>query len=159
MPRRKKNFYKELADNIPIGCESNYTAPQLWAKALEYVEWMDKNPLRDEKIFSSGKKIPVNKIRILSVRSFCLFANISKQTFEIYSKTTDYMKITNQITEIIHMQNMEAAAAGLVSTSIVSKEKWVEDKSTTTANSYTLVIENSSTDAKNEIDILRLRLI
>lgn len=122
----KGNEYWKLAKSW--GRDKSYTPDLLWGKALEYFEWVERNPLKEEKVFSNGKRLKAGKIRAMTVRGFCIFAQIATSTFQQYEEHKDFSVITARIRDIIYSQKFEGAAAGLLESNIIARELGLADK-------------------------------
>jgi len=81
MAAPKGNTYWKLAKGFATGKQKKYTPDELWSKAIDYFEWIEKNPLKEEKVFGTGLKMKVNKMRAMTVVGFCIFAEISRELF------------------------------------------------------------------------------
>jgi hypothetical protein len=126
MPAAKGNTYYLLAKNW---CKrKSYEPDALWEKALEYFKWNGENPLKEQRVFGSGYKTTVNKMRAMSISGFCVFASISRSTFSDYNKDEPYTDICEQIKAIIYQQKFEGASADLLNASIIAREIGLTDK-------------------------------
>lgn len=152
----KRNTYSRLVSNRES--ESEYTPEDLWMKAIEYFRWSEDNPLKEEKVFSSGKKVSINKMRAMSITGFCVFANLSKTQFEQYSNDEKYSETVLRIKDIIYMQKFEGAAAGLLETTFVAREMGLRDQTDITTNGKDIHIEVIDQETKKQLDELRSKL-
>lgn len=119
-----------------IGRPNKYTPELLQEKAIEYFKWAEENPLKEEKAFASGT-ITVAKLRAMSVKAFCLFAGIDRQTFINYTKTPGYESffgISEWITDVIFTQKFEGASADLLNSSIIARDLGLVDKKDITSD-------------------------
>lgn len=73
---------------------------------------------------SGGDVIKVNKMRAMTIRGFCLFAGISRQTFLNYEKDERYLDIVTRIKDII----VEGASADLFNVNIIARELGLAEK-------------------------------
>lgn len=128
MAAPKGNTYWKLSKGWAVGNDKSYTPAALWDKAVEYFNWIDKNPLHESKGFSNGLILEMTKLRAMTIKGFCLFAEISTQTFTNYDKEDAYFAITAKIRDIIYTQKFEGAAAGLFETNIIARELGLADK-------------------------------
>lgn len=126
MSAPKGNQYWKLAKSW--GTDKAYSPDVLWLKALEYFSWIETTPLQEEKVFSNGKRMKSAKMRAMTIRGFCIFAQISTVTFAKYETYQDYINITARIRDIIYTQKFEGAAAGLLETNIIARELGLIDK-------------------------------
>jgi len=152
----KGNTYWKLAKGFAVGNEKKYQPSELWEKAIDYFEWVEKNPLKEEKVFGTGVRMTVNKMRAMTIISFCLFAEICKNTFELYCKDEAYLTITSRIRDIIYSQKLEGAAADLLNPSIIARELGLKEQLDHTTkgdklyNSVNVKIVRSKSDLPDE---------
>lgn len=128
MAAKKGNTYWRLAKGFAVGTEKKYTPEDLLTKAIEYFEWVEKTPLKEQKAFGNGTIVNLNKMRAMTIKGFCLHANISPNTFESYCKDEAYLRITSYIKDVIYTQKFEGAAAGLLETNIIAREIGLKEK-------------------------------
>jgi len=152
MGAAKGNSYWKLAKGFGVGTEKKYTPEELWNEAIEYASWAERNPLREEKVFATGVRMKVKKMRALTIKGFCLFANISCDTFENYSKDEAYFGITNSIKNLFYTQKLEGAAADLLNANLIAREIGLADKQDINANVSTKPM--SKAEAKKYLEEL-----
>ena len=107
---------------------------KLWEAACEYFEWVEANPLEEEKIFhASGiiTKDVVAKMRAMTIQAMCFFLDISDESWSNYCNNKDFIGITAQIKKVIFSQKFEGAAADLLNANIIARELGLTDKSHT----------------------------
>lgn len=111
------------------GRQKQYSPQQLWEAACEYFEWIDKNPMKEEKIFSSKIGIvrgTVSKRRPYQKGGLAIFLGISVRTLHNYCNDNenyaDFIPITEQIVEIIRTQKFEGAASGFFKENIIAQD-------------------------------------
>ena len=106
----------------------------LWNAACEYFEWVQENPLLEEKIFhASGvvTKDKVTKMRAMTIQALCFFLDISDEAWSDYCNRKDFIGITARIKKVIYSQKLEGAAADLLNPNIIARELGLADKSHT----------------------------
>lgn len=138
MPAHKGNKYWEFRNKH--GRDYKYNPDDLWNEALKYFQWIEENPLWESVLVSKG--IVVNKgteneqtiystslpkMRAMTLTGFCLFADISLQTFENYTENKDFIDITTRIREIIYSQKFEGASANLLNPNIIARDLGLKD--------------------------------
>ena len=160
MAAPKGHEYWKLAKGFAVGNEKKYQPQELCDVAIEYFKWVEKNPLKEQKAFGNGTILNLNKMRAMTIKGFCLFAGISSQTFDSYSKEETYLSITSYIRDVIYTQKLEGAAAGLLETNIIARElglkEKVESENVTTINANFTILEYQSgkqTFASNENEV------
>lgn len=104
---------------------------QLRNACYEYFEWVEENPLYEEKIFHSQGMITkdtVTKMRAMTVSGLCLFISISHDTWQRYRDNPDFCVIVKEIEAIIYNQKFTGAAADLLNPNIIARELGLADK-------------------------------
>jgi len=104
---------------------------QLWTAACEYFQWVENNPLLEEKIFHSSGVITKNtitKMRAMTIRAMCFFIGLSRQGWQEYSEKPDFSDIVKEIEDVIYSQKFEGAAADLLNSNIIARELGLSDK-------------------------------
>lgn len=132
----KNNTYYLLAKNFRK--PRSYKPGPLWKKAMDYFKWAHDNPLYEEKVFSNGKRMKVAKLRAMTITGFCLFACMTRDTFNRYEKDDAYSDICKQIKDIIYNQKLEGAAADLLNPAIIVRELGLADKKDITTDGESL---------------------
>lgn len=100
--------------------------------AEQYFQWVEDNPLFEEKAFSTKdgiQKEDLSKIRAMTIGGLCIFIGISHDTWLSYKKKQDFIGVTGQIEEIIKTQKFAGAAAGLLNANIIARDLGLTDKS------------------------------
>lgn len=148
MAAPKGNKYWQRVKNWKIGADIKYTPEELWNIAIEYFQFFNDNPLQEEKVFGTGVKMNVNKMRAMTLTSFCVFAQISRKTFDNYSEKEAYLPIITRIRDIIYSQKLEGAAAGLLESNIIARELGLIDKQDLTSGGksiFSLNVQDNET--------------
>ena len=99
--------------------------------AEEYFEWIEQNPLREEKIFQYQGAVvggSISKMRAMTITGLCRFLHITLPTWEEYKKRNDFTYITREIEEIIKDQKFAGAAADLLNANIIARDLGLSDK-------------------------------
>ncbi|MGB1309966.1 MAG: DNA-packaging protein [Leucothrix sp.] len=117
------------------GTEKLFDSPEtLWNAACEYFQWVEDNPLNEEKAFhfqGSVIKEPVVKMRAMTINGLCLFLDIDVQTLHNYGKKVgyeDYFEIVSKIKNTIYEQKFTGAAADLLNSNIIARDLGLADK-------------------------------
>ena len=106
-------------------------AEQLRNACYEYFEWVENNPLYEEKIFHSQgiiTKDTVTRMRAMTISGLCIFLDIDRTTWENYRNNHDFFRITKEVEEIIYNQKFTGAAADLLNSNIIARELGLADK-------------------------------
>ena len=131
MAAPKGNQYWKLAHNWKK--PKSYQPGQLWQKALEYAVWCERHPHRELKVFGTGIKIRVPKMRAMTIKGFCLYANINVSTFYEYEKQKAYSDIITRVRDLFYAQKFEGAAADLLNPNIIARELGLSEKTDITS--------------------------
>jgi hypothetical protein len=105
-----------------------YQPDELLEKVNEYAKWCEENPLIEEKAFGTGFVAKMNKMRAMTVQGFCLFANMSTNTFYQYEKDDAYRDIITHVKSIFFAQKFEGAAADLLNPNIIARELGLKEQ-------------------------------
>lgn len=104
----------------------------LWNAACEYFEWVDANPLYEDKVTSFqgvNTHEPIAKMRAMTVEGLCLFLDISKQAYGEYRLRNGFGDVTSRIDAVIRSQKFAGAAADLLNANIIARDLGLADKS------------------------------
>ena len=104
---------------------------ELWNAACEYFEWVQTNPLYEDKVnFHQGQAVHelVPKMRAMTIQALTFFLDISDETWANYCKLPDFIGITTQIKKVIYSQKFEGAAADMLNANIIARELGLSDK-------------------------------
>lgn len=116
------------------GRDYKYQPEELWNEAVQYFEWVEDNPLLEEKGFAFQgvvTKETFAKMRAMTITGFCLFADIALKTFEEYKQLEDFSNIVTRIENIIREQKFTGAAAELLNPNIIARDLGLSDRSNT----------------------------
>lgn len=149
-----------------------YTPEELWEKALDYFKWADENPWvmieqskmpqRISEKMALGMKPSMVKSflkqtvelphqRPYSIEALCLHINISRETFDNYSKEKGYetyFDICRAIRDIIDRQHLEGGMVGAFNANIVTRKLGLQEKIQSTQN---IIISPMSKEEEEEI--------
>ena len=104
---------------------------QLRNACYEYFQWVEDNPLYEEKIFHAQgviTKDTVAKIRAMTISGLCLFLDICENTWTNYKKQPDFLSITLEVEKVIYNQKFTGASADLLNANIIARELGLADK-------------------------------
>lgn len=103
----------------------------MWEAACEYFEWVEANPLYEDKLTSYqgvNTHEPVAKMRAMTIDGLCLFLDIGVQTFHDYKARDDFSEVTARIERVIRSQKFAGAAADLLNANIIARDLGLVDK-------------------------------
>ena len=104
---------------------------QLRNACYEYFQWVEENPLYEEKIFHAQgiiTKDTVTKMRAMTISGLCLFLDICENTWTNYKKQPDFLSITLEVEKVIYNQKFAGASADLLNPNIIARELGLADK-------------------------------
>lgn len=130
MAAPKGNKYWQFREKH--GRDYKYTSSKLWEEAIKYFDWVENNPLLEQKLFAFQgvvTKENVNKMRAMTISGFCLFADICEKTFANYRDEKDFIQVITRIERIIYSQKFEGAAADLLNPNIIARDLGLKEKS------------------------------
>ena len=118
-----------------------YKPDEFWLKAVEYFEWCKVNPWMKQEAIKSGQNcgglVNVPCERPYSIGALCVYANISEDTFENYSKKEGYetyFGICKHIKLVIDKQHFEGGMIGAYNSNIVTRKLGLKENIDTTTN-------------------------
>lgn len=113
------------------------SSEQLWNACCEYFEWVENNPLQEEKAVQyQGEfvKDTVNKMRAMTIAGLCIFLDIDTTTWENYREKKDFFRVTKKVDDIIYTQKFAGASADLLNANIIARDLGLKDS---TSNEHT----------------------
>lgn len=107
-------------------------ADDLWSACCEYFDWVDNNPLYEDKVTSFqgvNTHEPIAKMRAMTIAGLCLFIDVEEQTWREWRKSrTDLSSIISRAEAVIYQQKFSGAAADLLNANIIARELGLADK-------------------------------
>lgn len=100
---------------------------QLWQACLEYFEWVEDNPLKEEKV-SNKVRLTVNKMRAMTLGGLYIFLDITENTWANYRESDNLKEVCAKVDNIIRTQKFEGAAADLLNGNIIARDLGLSDK-------------------------------
>ena len=107
------------------------TPDDLWNACVEYFEWVESNPLQEEKIFQFQGAIvrdTVTKMRAMTIGGMCIFLDISHQTWIDYRNREGFIEVTTRAETVIYEQKFTGAAADLLNANIIARDLGLSEK-------------------------------
>lgn len=116
-----------------------FTDPEaLWAACCEYFEWVDDNPLYEDRLVTfqgSASHEPAAKMRAMTLAGLCLFLDIDRTTWAAWkSSRPDLSPVIARAEEVIYSQKFAGAAADLLNSNIIARDLGLVDKVDTPEN-------------------------
>lgn len=136
-----------------------YTPEGLWDKFVEYIDWSDANPIVSEDFIkggmAAGEKVLVNHSRAYSIERFCVFANMSDDTFSNYEKKEGYetyFGVCKRIRKIIDSQHFEGGMAGVFNANITTRKLGLKEQNELSGSIGITWNEQKTYDSEQETD-------
>lgn len=108
------------------------SAELLWEACCEYFDWVEANPLWEDKV-SFYQGVPthekVEKMRAMTLDGLCFFLRINDQTWRNWKKDDDFLGVITEAENVIRSQKFAGAAADLLNANIISRDLGLSDKS------------------------------
>lgn len=127
--RLGNQFWKARAKH---GRDKIFSTPEcLWAACVEYFQWVEDNPLLEQKIFHANGQITkdtVSKMRAMTLTGLRLFLDIDHKTWLNYKELEDFFPVITRAEEIIYEQKFTGAAADLLNPNIIARDLGLADK-------------------------------
>lgn len=104
----------------------------LWEAATEYFQWVEDNPLWEDKVTSFqgvNTHEPIAKMRAMTLDGLCIFLDIARRTWDEYRGREDFLPIVTRIESVIRSQKFAGAAADLLNANIIARDLGLADKS------------------------------
>lgn len=122
----------------------------------EYFEWVEANPLMEDKIISFqgvATHVPCAKMRAMTIAGLCIFLDISRRTWDEYRGRQDFLPVCTQVEQIIREQKFTGAAADLLNANIIARDLGLADRQEHTGKDGEpiAVIDLSETEAARRI--------
>lgn len=103
---------------------------KLWAACVEYFEWVEANPLKEEKVFCHQghvTKTEVSKMRAMTMDGLYTFIDICAQTWVNYRSRDELSATTEQVERVIRDYKFTGAASELLSPIIIMRDLGLRD--------------------------------
>ncbi len=113
------------------GRKRKFTAATLWKGCIEYFEWCEENPLKQEKVFHTDGRVTwanVDLMRAMTIGGLCIFLDLTQETWGQYRKNKGFSEVVTRAEEVIRTQKFTGAAAGLLNPNIIARDLGLTDK-------------------------------
>lgn len=110
---------------------------QLWTGCLEYFEWIDANPLQEEKVFHTNGLITranVAHMRAMTISGLCLFLDICEKTWANYRDQDDFVQVITRAERYIYDQKFSGASADMLNANIIARDLGLKDRKDITSS-------------------------
>lgn len=144
----------KLIKNKSTGRKRKYPdADTLWAAALAYFEWVDDNPVVEDRLVQhKGKCITksVNHPRPMTIQGLCAHLGISDETWNNY-RTKNYQEECELVEQIMYEQKLSGASAGLMSANLMARYLGLTDHHKVDNKNYNFDLSGHSEEALKAI--------
>lgn len=106
------------------------TKTKLWNACCEYFDWIEANPLKEQKVFHTDGKITyasVSKMRAMTLEGLWIFLDISKDTWYNYKERKGFLEVITRAESIIYNQKFTGASADLLNANIIARDLGLKD--------------------------------
>jgi len=117
------------------GRKKHYEPEELWDAACEYFQWVDENPLKEQRIYSTKDGLQtryISKKRVYTQLGLQIFLGISTNTFCNYANGNgtykEFPHIISNIKEVIFNQKFEGASSGFFKENFIARDLGLVDK-------------------------------
>ena len=121
-------FWKVRAKH---GREKFITSIELLKEScLEYFQWVEDNPLQEEKLFSFQgvvTKETVSKMRAMTIEGLCVFLDITAHTWRNWRTDKEYLPVIEWAESIMRQQKFAGAAADMLNANIIARDLGLRD--------------------------------
>jgi hypothetical protein len=107
------------------------TPEALQEACSEYFEWVEANPLWEDKIISFqgvATHVDVAKMRAMTINGLCIFLDIGRRSWDDYRVRQDFSPVCEQAEQTIREQKFTGAAADLLNPAIIARDLGLADK-------------------------------
>jgi hypothetical protein len=106
------------------------SADLLWEACEEYFEWVEANPLWENKVAQfqgAPVDMPAAKMRAMTIGGLCLYLGIDRTTWGEWKSNKDLSHVVTRAEETIYLQKLTGAAADLLNPNIIARELGLRD--------------------------------
>ena len=134
----EKSFDKRIGNQFWLARSSHGRKPKfkdsetLWKAAIEYFQWVEDNPLWEDKPFNYQGVVIVNtvaKMRAMTIGGLCIFLDICEKTWANYREKEDFLQVITKAESVIRDQKFSGAAADLLNANIIARDLGLKDES------------------------------
>lgn len=115
----------------------------LWAACVEYFEWVEDNPLYEDKLVTFqgiATHEPVAKMRAMTIGGLCLFLDVTDESWRGWKTRghdqhrPDLLGVIARAEAVIYQQKFSGAAADLLNPNIIARDLGLADKTDHTSS-------------------------
>jgi hypothetical protein len=136
------------------GRNPKFASPeQLEAACEEYFQWVEDNPLWEDKVTSFqgiNTHEPIAKMRAMTLDGLQLFLDIHHDTWSEWRKRLDLSAVITRVEKAIRSQKFAGAAADLLNPNIIARDLGLSDKSELTGRDGSPLIFQTIYEAQKD---------
>jgi hypothetical protein len=129
---KKNDFWKRRTKH---GRDKLFASPELLLQAAcEYFQYCEDNPLNEVKVFGTGLRANVPKMRAMTLSGLCLYLGCNEAYFRQFKSNLPqgeqgFSTVIDQIETVIYNQKFQGASAGLLNANIISRDLGLAERS------------------------------
>lgn len=107
------------------------TPEQLWDACEQYFQWVEDNPLKEEKVFPFKGQVTraeVSKMRAMTLTGLQNFLDIAESTWAAHRVREGFEETVARVERIIYDQKFTGAAADLLNANIIARDLGLKDQ-------------------------------
>lgn len=108
------------------------TAEELLEACCEYFQWVEDNPLWEEKAFAYEGEVTyanVAKPRVMTIQALCTFIGVTHPTWLNWRRDrTDLKDVIAWAESVVYCNKFEGASAGLYNANIIARDLGLADR-------------------------------
>lgn len=140
------------------------TPERLWESCCEYFDWVEQNPLLEDKAFAYQGSVthePISKMRAMTIAGLCIFLDISQQAWGEYRTREGFGEVTSRVDSIIRTQKFAGAAADLLNPNIIARDLGLVERNELTGKDGGPIetVALNDTEAAREVSFLLARAV
>lgn len=104
-----------------------YQPDELWELCCKYFEWLQANPIQEEKVFQYQGEIirgDEAKMRPPTQRGLCAFLGVTARTWQMWRESTQpgIREVVERVEDIMYDWKLTGAAAGVLNATIITRD-------------------------------------
>lgn len=127
----EKDVNKPWFAKLNRGVDPTYwTEEDLWQSCCEYFDWVENNPLYEEKVFHDRGELvyaQVSKMRCMTIEGLCLYLGIHKDTWYEWAKKEHLAPATRRVSTVIRDSKFVGAAGGMLNPLVITRDLGLTD--------------------------------
>jgi len=136
MAAEKNNKYWKKADPSKIGRPARFENPlEYWTAVCKYIEWVEENPMKEEKLFHYQGQISRDEINLMRPYTWeGFYAYLGTPHLDYYKEKKDFLGIIKHVDNVFRNQKFSGAAVGLFNSNIIARDLGLKEKTENETN-------------------------